>query len=80
MDPGLTEILKIGGPVLLFAVVLLYATLKDKDRMATEMNSDKKLILEAFRENTKASVELKNAFAGLACVRQRERDNASNGG
>jgi hypothetical protein len=41
------EILKVGGPVLLFAVVLLYWTLKDKDRMAAELKADKERVINA---------------------------------
>jgi hypothetical protein len=48
MEPSVwLELLKIGGPVLLFAVVLLYFTLRDKENMAAEMKADKERVISA---------------------------------
>lgn len=47
MDGSWIEILKVGGPVLMFACVLLWWTLRDKDRMAAELHADKERVIAA---------------------------------
>jgi hypothetical protein len=78
IGPEMIEILKIGGPVLAFAVVLLYATLRDKERMAKELNADKLLLMAAFQKNTEAFLGLKNLLEDRPCIMKRDR--GGNGG
>ena len=80
------EIIKIGGPVLAFAVVLLWVTLRDKERMAAELNKDKERILEALMKVTDVVANNTMVMRGVqsamqVCVRMNDRDvGAGNGG
>ena len=62
------EIVKVGGPVLLFACVLLWFTLRDKDRMAVELKEDKERVLQAFCRNTEAITRLTKALDERPCI------------
>ena len=50
--PWLLDVLKVGGPVCAFALALLWATLRDKERMATELNKDKERLFTAMTNLT----------------------------
>jgi hypothetical protein len=59
---------------------MLWATLRDKDRMAREMNADKKLILAAFERNTRAFERFENQLEKRKCMAGMMKDTAGNGG
>lgn len=83
MDPSTAlELLKIGGPALLFAVVLLYATLRDKSKMADEMNQDKRDLLAAYIQVGAAVSDLREALNVRPCIRAKpiEREQVSGNG
>jgi hypothetical protein len=64
MDPLLVEFARYGIIGLSFGV-LLWATLKDKDRMAAEMNKDKRDLLAAYTANTEAQTKTASAVSAL---------------
>lgn len=66
MEPFLAECAKYGLIALSFGL-LLWKTLQDKDRMAAEMNRDKRDLIEAYRKNTEAFLELKTALDNRPC-------------
>ena len=82
------EIVKIGGPVLAFAVVLLWVTLRDKERMAIELTKDKERVLDALLKVTDVVANNTIVMRGVqstmnVCLRveRAERvDPAGNGG
>lgn len=57
------DLIKVGGPMLGFAAVLLWWTLKDKDRMAAELMQDKQRVLDAL---TNVSAVVANNSAVVA--------------
>lgn len=85
MDPTtIIDLIKVGGPILAIAVVLLWVTIKDKDRMAAELNKDKERILEALVKLTDVVANNTVVMRGVqsamnVCMRKPERE-AGNGG
>ena len=80
MDPILGEFAKYGVIALAFGI-LLYATLRDKDRMAQEMNKDKRDLLAAYIAVGQAVQDLRDALNVRPCVHTKpiERERAGNG-
>lgn len=72
MEPILGEFAKYGVIALAFGL-LLWRTLNDKDRMANEMNADKKDLMAAYKANTVAMTELRNTLDGRPCLRKQEK-------
>lgn len=70
MDPLLVEFARYGIIGLSFGV-LLYATLRDKDRMAAEMNKDKRDLLQAYIEVGDAVKDLRDALNVRPCIRAK---------
>lgn len=81
MDPIMAEFAKYGVVALSFGI-LLWATLRDKDRMAAEMNKDKRDLLAAYVAVGNAIEDLRTALNVRPCIKVKpiERDLSSNGG
>lgn len=70
MDPLLVEFARYGIIGLSFGV-LLWATLRDKDRMAAEMNKDKRDLLQAYTDVGGAVRDLRDALNSRPCIRKK---------
>lgn len=63
------EVVKIGGPVLGFAIVLLWVTLRDKDAMRAELRELNQKLIEIIGHNTEAMRSLKDTMDQRPCLR-----------
>jgi len=64
------EILKVGGPVLAICIVLLWATLKDKERMAGQLNKLNEVLRTLVENNTRAMENLKTTLDQRPCLQK----------
>jgi hypothetical protein len=69
---GWIELIKVGGPVLAIAVVLLWATLRDKDRMAGQLNVLNAELRDLVKNNTAALQKMTDVLDRRPCLQFRE--------
>lgn len=73
MDPAWIELVKVGGPVLAFAAILLFVTLRDKDRMAGQLNLLNAELRDLVKNNTSAMVGLRDILKTRRCLANENR-------
>jgi hypothetical protein len=67
------ELAKVGGPILAIAVVLLFVTLRDKDRMAAELRELNAVLRGLVENNTAAMVSMRDLLDGRPCLFRKDK-------